>query len=705
MDLIDRVANVSPESVDRREARALVDELTRVLSLHAHRYYVLDDPLVSDSEYDTLLNFLRCLEARFPELTRDESPTQRVGATPSKRFAKLRHAVPLQSLSNAFSEEDVASWYARCRRGLADEFGDVEPALNVELKIDGLAIALTYADGLLRVGATRGDGTTGEDITGNVRTISSIPLRLPVDSTVNETVPQSIEIRGEAYMRKSDFVSLNERLAKDGGRLFANPRNAAAGSLRQLDPAATAARPLSFFAYGVEAPGIRDLSSQFERLAWLSRLGVPTNPHTRRVDNLAEVLSFVNDWVQSRSELDYEIDGIVIKIDRIDYQQTLGSISNAPRWAVAYKFPSIEATTVLRDIKVNVGRTGNITPEAVLDPVGIGGVTVSQATLHNADYIASRDIRIGDTVVVKRAGDVIPQVVKPIVDLRTGDESVWSMPDRCPACGNPLFREEGEADYYCIATDCPEQFARLVEHYASRDAMDIEGLGSKLSALLVEKGLITTIADIYRLTAETLLELEGFGPKRADNLIRAIAESRTRGYTRFLYALGIRHVGKTTASAIATRFSSMSELAAAGAEMLEEVDGVGSVISSSIVDWFAVDDNRALVEQLRLLGVDPVHRHRQRDSAGPALLSGMTVVVTGTLSGFTRTEAQSAITKLGGKPAGSVSARTSMIVAGENAGSKLDKALELGIPVVTEEQFAQIVAGDSSALPGQQAET
>jgi DNA ligase (NAD+) len=497
-------------------------------------------------------------------------------------------------------------------------------------------------------------------------------------------------------MRKSDFASLNNRLAKEGGRLFANPRNAAAGSLRQLDPAATAARPLSFLAYGVEAQGIRDIPSQFERLTWLGRLGIPTDPHTRQVGHAEEVLEFVEHWTRSRADLDYEIDGIVIKIDRIDYQQALGSISNAPRWAVAYKFPSIEATTILKDIRVNVGRTGSITPEAVLEPVGIGGVTVSQASLHNADYIALRDIRIGDTVVVKRAGDVIPQVVKPVTDLRTGEERVWMMPERCPACGNQLFREDGEADYYCIATDCPEQFSRLVEHFASRDAMDIEGLGTKLAAQLVEKRIITTIADIYRLSAEQLRLLEGFGARRAENLIAGIASSRDRDFARLLYALGIRHVGKTTAALIATRFSSMSELAGADLASLEEIDGIGSVIGSSIVDWFAVDDNRELVEQLRVLGVDPVHA--ANDSAS-GVLSGLSVVVTGTLEGFTRSEAQAVIRNLGGKPAGSISARTAILIAGENAGSKLDRARELGIPILTESQFARIAVGDATALP------
>lgn len=694
--LLDRVDGLRPADLSEPAASTLVDELNGVLALHAHQYHVLDDPIIADAEYDALLRALGSIESQFPHLTRKDSASRRIGSPPRKGFRKHRHRVPLQSLSNAFSADDLRAWYTRCLKILEGEYGDTRPALNVELKIDGLAVALTYVDGVLNVGATRGDGTTGEEITDNLRTIPSIPLRLPVDAALRVDVPEQLEIRGEAYMKKSDFAALNKRLAADGAKLFANPRNAAAGSLRQLDPAVTASRPLSFFAYTALGDNVGGSDSHFERLAWAAGIGIPTNPNTRLLKSIDEVIDFADAWTRKRETLDYEIDGVVVKIDRIDFQETLGSISNAPRWAIAYKFPSVEATTILKDIIVNVGRTGNITPEAVLEPVPIGGVTVSQATLHNEDYVVSRDIRIGDTVIVKRAGDVIPQVVKPVVDARTGKEKKWRMPKVCPACGNPLFRQEGEADYYCVATDCPEQFVRLVEHFASRGAMDIDGLGSKLAELFVEQGLIETLDDVYRLTADDLTSLEGFAEKRAANLIAGIDASRERNLARLLYALGIRHVGKTTAETIASHFGSLEALSAATLEELEAVDGVGAVIAASIIDWFAVEDNRKLVSDLRSLGVNPVQATERAAADGP--LTGKTGVVTGTLDGFSRTEAEAAIKKAGGKATGSVSRKTDFVVAGANAGSKLEKARELGIPVIDEELFRRILSGDSSAL-------
>ncbi|MEX1054479.1 MAG: NAD-dependent DNA ligase LigA, partial [Rhodothermales bacterium] len=463
-------------------------------------------------------------------------------------FEKVRHPVPMLSLGNAFAPNEVEAWYERCRRGLRERYGtDVQPAVTVELKLDGLAVAVTYEHGSLAVGATRGNGLEGENITRNIRTIRSIPLSIPVGST-RIHAPDRLEVRGEVYLRKSDFELLNERAVASGDKPYANPRNAAAGSVRQLDSNITAARPLSFAAHGVgPVLGADPPSTQHEQLQWLKRLGFPVDAHTTRVTSIDEVLKLYDRWAKERDELDYEIDGLVLKIDDIEQQKVLGFVSNAPRWALAFKFPAHEATTRLLDIIVNVGRTGAIKPEAVLEPVHIGGVTVSQATLHNEDYILSRDFMIGDMVVVKRAGDVIPAVIKPIEEARTGKEVKWRMPESCPACGNPLVRLPGEADYYCVSTDCPAQFIRLVEHFASRGAMDIEGFGSKLAIVLVEKGLVEHLSDVYRLSEEDLLSLEKFGEKRARNLLVGIDASRQRPLSRLIYALGMRHVGSTTA--------------------------------------------------------------------------------------------------------------------------------------------------------------
>ncbi len=700
--LLARVNELDPE-VAEGEAADLARKLVEELNLHSYRYYVLDEPLIADAEYDVLFRALQQLERAHPSLASSDSPTQRVGGTPREGFSKVRHASPLQSLSNAFSADDVRAWYQRCIKILSDKLEtgaeDLEPALVVELKIDGLAMALTYDDGVLVTGATRGDGTTGEDITANVRTIQSVPLRLPVDQSLDLAIPAQVEVRGEAYMRRSDFAKLNDRLATHSQKLFANPRNAAAGSLRQLDSAVTARRPLSFFAYSVHADALASTNSHFERLGWLKALGVPTNPETRRLDSLAAVQTYLNSWTDRRDELDYEIDGVVIKIDDLRYQELLGSISNAPRWAVAFKFPSVEATTVLRDIIINVGRTGNITPEAVLEPVRIGGVTVSQATLHNEDYVITRDIRIGDTVVVKRAGDVIPQVVKPIPDLRTGSELVWQMPEVCPACHNRLFRQEGEADYYCVATDCPEQFVRLVEHFASRGALDIDGLGARNAALFVESGIIKNLADIFRLTAADLESLDGFGEKRAANIIAGIEAARDRSLSRLLYGLGIRHVGRTTAETIAARFPSLSALQETSREALEQIDGIGAVIAESIVDWFLVEDNRTLIAALVELGVNPTREVIDEEvKRASGVLDGFAVVVTGSMDGFTREQAKHAVTSNGGRVVGSVSSKTDLVVVGANPGSKLARASALGIPTATEEEFADILAGHDEIL-------
>ncbi|WP_022834933.1 NAD-dependent DNA ligase LigA [Salisaeta longa] len=681
-----------PSSLDRSEAAALAERLRPVLRRHAHRYYVQDAPLISDAEYDRLYQALQAIEQAHPALQTPDSPTQRVGGAPIDAFEKHTHPEPLLSLSNAFDAGDVRNWYDRCRRGLRDAFGDVAPAVVAELKIDGLAVALTYRDGQLTTAATRGNGTVGEDVTHNIRTVHRIPLKVPVDTDV--AVPERMEVRGEVFMRKSEFEALNERLAAADEQPFANPRNAAAGSLRQLDPTVTAERPLSFFGYGLgpvseDAPALDTQHAVMEHLAdW----GLPTSDHVARFAAIDAAIDFCTEWAERRDTLDYEIDGVVLKIDRFNYQAALGSISNAPRWAVAYKFPAREATTTLQAIEVNVGRTGAIKPEAVLKPVHIGGVTVSQATLHNQDYIRDRDIRVGDTVVVKRAGDVIPQVVAPVPDARSGDETPWRFPTHCPVCGTELVRLPDEADVYCMNTECPAQFKRLVEHFVQRNAMDIEGLGERVAHQLVDAGLVSSLDDLYRLEVSDLIPLEGFAEKSASNLVAAIEASKERPLHRLIYALGIRYVGRTVARTLVQHFDSMAALLAASAEQLEAVDGVGAVIAESIVDWGAVDDNQALVAALRAVGVNTERLPEEAPSSTTDHpLAGKTVVLTGRLDAFTRREAKDRITTVGGRVTSSVSGATDFLVAGKNAGSKLADAQENDVPILDEDDFLDLL--------------
>ena len=681
---LDRLSDV--ETMSESEAQSFATRLQRLIRRHDHRYYVEDDPIIPDPEYDRLYRALLELERRFPTVQSDESPTLRVGGEPIDAFEKHEHPEPLLSLSNAFDVGELRDWYDRCVRGLADFFGDVEPAMVAELKIDGLAVALTYDEGHLEMAATRGNGRVGENITHNIRTVHRIPLMIPVHPDVR--APERIEVRGEVFMRKSEFNSLNDRLRAEGEDPFANPRNAAAGTIRQLDPTITAERPLSFFAYSVgpvngDAPGRHS-----QTLDWLGTLGLPLESHTQRFENIDAVADFCESWIEQRDDLDYEIDGVVVKIDRLDYQRELGAISNAPRWAVAFKFPAREATTVLEDIVINVGRTGAIKPEAVLQPVQIGGVTVSQATLHNEDYIAERDIRIGDTVVVKRAGDVIPQVVRPVKDARTGDEAPFEFPLACPECGSELVRLDDEADWYCMNTECPAQFRRLVEHFVMRNAMDVEGLGERVAHTLVDIGLIHTLADLYRLTVSDLVDLEGFAEKSAQNLVDAIDASRHRPLSRLIFALGIRHVGRTVAETIVEHFESLDDIAAAGPEDLEAIDGIGPVIAESIADWFEIERNQTLIEDLKSVGVNTKRQPQEApadsaaDSAADLPLAGKTLVITGSLDGLTRKDATQLIEQAGGSVTSSVSGNTDFLVKGENPGSKYDQALDRDVPVV-----------------------
>ena len=691
------------ERLAEGEAVGMIERLRAVLRGHNHLYYVEDISVIEDSEYDQLYKALERLEARFPSLVTLDSPTQRVGDEPLSQFEKVQHPQALLSLSNAFDIDDVRAWYDRCKRGLQAALdAEIEPALTAELKIDGLAVALTYAEGRLAVAATRGNGQVGENITHNVRTIRAIPLKIPVaDREGAPPAPGHIEVRGEIYMRKSEFDRLNQRLAEADEKTFANPRNAAAGSLRQLDPTITARRPLRFFSYGIGPATGTTPTSQHALLEELGALGFATNEHTHRFTTLDDAIAYYTHWTEHRDDLDYEIDGVVLKIDDFGYQEALGFIAKAPRWALAIKFPARESTTKLLDIIINVGRTGVVKPEAVLEPVEIGGVTVSQATLHNEDYILDRDIRIGDTVVVKRAGDVIPAVVKVIEEARTGDEQPWKMPATCPSCQSPLVRLPGEADYYCMDSECPAQFIRLLEHYAGRAAMDVEGLGSKMAVLLAEQGFVKRLSDVYRLRdrRDDLAGLEGFGEKKVQNLLDGIEASKQRSLARLLLGLGIRHVGQDAAERIVTGFASLEALEEAPQEALEAIDGIGPITAVSVADWFKIEENRRLVQDLRELGVNTLRTEAEtpvavpEEDGGDEAVAGKTFVLTGTLPTLARSEAKARIKQAGGKVTGSVSRNTDYVVVGESPGSKYDKARALGVATLDEAALLALLGG------------
>ena len=688
-DLVEQLRDLSPDDIDDGQARDLIAELSSVVSFHQDKYYTQDQPIISDGEYDLLFRHLVALETHFPGLRRNDSPTHRVGGTPLAKFEKVAHPVPMLSLSNAFDDDDLRAWYTRCEKGLGIDSGEGNLIdLTVELKIDGLAVALTYIDGSFQVGATRGDGNVGENITANLKTVRDIPLSLASDTDI----PDSVEVRGEVYMRKSEFSDLNSRLASAGHKIFANPRNASAGSLRQLDSKVTTERPLRFFAYAIGPASIQLPATQSESLDLLDAWGFVTNEHRRTFAGIEPVINACSQWTDNRDELDYEIDGLVVKVDRLEYQERLGFIANAPRWAIAFKFPAQETTTVLNDIIVNVGRTGAIKPEAVLEPVEIGGVTVSQATLHNEDYILSRDIRIGDKVVVKRAGDVIPQVVGPIPQARTGSEKRWKMPRTCPACDTPLIRLEGEADYYCVASDCPAQFIRLVEHFASRAMMDIDGLGSKMAVALVENRLVSKLSDLYSLSHNDLTRLDGFATKKADNVLAGVEASKSRSLSRLLFALGIRYVGKTTAEILVQHHASLRSIQDATIEELVSIDGIGERIAESVFDWFQNEKNSELIDDLADAGVnldrlDSEHVDVHEESP----IAGLTFVLTGTLPFYSRAEATAIIKAAGGKVSSSVSTSTDYVLAGDSAGSKLSKARDLGVKILTEDEFKSLL--------------
>ncbi|HKH24462.1 MAG TPA: NAD-dependent DNA ligase LigA [Acidimicrobiales bacterium] len=682
-----------------RRAAALRSEIAE----HNRRYHELDDPVVSDAEYDELVRELRGLEEEFPELITPESPTQQVGgAALTTVFAPVVHAVPMMSLDNAFDEGELRAWVERLHRRLAgapaagdggDDPGSEEVGYVCEPKIDGLAISIRYEGGRYVRAATRGDGRTGEDVTENIRTIDQIPERLGKDA------PEVLEVRGEVYMALSAFQALNERQVEAGARPFVNARNSAAGSLRQKDPKVTAARELALWSYQLgQVEGGPTFASHHETLDWLSSLGFPVNPEIRRVVGPDAVLDYCVHWQQHRHDLDYEIDGVVVKVDDLARRQLLGSTSKAPRWAIAYKFPPEERTTRLNDILVSIGRTGRATPYAVLEPVFVGGVTVGQATLHNEDQVKAKDVRPGDKVIVRRAGDVIPEVLGAVVAERPDGLAPWTFPTECPCpIRSHLVRPEGEAEHRCIHPECPFQRQGAIEHFASRGALDIDALGAKRIAQLVDAGMVHSVADLYELDWDRVEQLERMGELSASNLRAAIEASRSRPLERLLVGLNIRHLGPAGAEALVAAFGDLDRIMSSSVEALAAADGVGHVIAESVHTWFADPANRELVERLRSAGLNFTGEARADGQA--KTLAGMSIVVTGTLEGFDRDAAEAAIKSRGGKSPGSVSGKTTAVVVGEGPGaSKLSKAEELGVPVLDEDGFRHLL--DTGELPG-----
>ena len=665
--------------------QATIDRLAKLreqVDLHNYRYHVLDSPLIGDAEYDALFRELQSLESAAPELVTPDSPTQRVGAAPSPEFREVAHPQPMLSLANAFGGEELAAWHQRAAALLeTDGF-----AMVCEPKTDGLAIALIYEDGRLVQGATRGDGTRGEDVTPNVRTIRSVPLvvRHP------ERAPARMEVRGEVYFPRDAFARLNEERADRGEPLYANPRNTAAGSLRQLDPRVTASRRLDVWCYQLGwIEGREEPPTHWEAMEWLRELGFRVNQEASRVDSLDRVIEYYDGWTKSRFEKNYQTDGVVVKIDRRDYQRHLGFVGREPRWAIAYKFPAEQAITKLLHIGVNVGRTGSLNPYAVLEPVQVSGVTVRQATLHNEDDIRRKDIRVGDHVVVERAGEVIPQVVGPLVERRTGDERPFEMPTACPSCGTPVVREEGEAMHRCVNARCPAQGYERIRHFVSRAAMDIEGLGEKLVAQLLEAGLIGDFPDIYGLSKEQLVALERMGEKSADNLLAAIEGGKSRPLAAVIAGLGIGHVGGETAELLARRFGGVRRLMEAGEEELEGISGIGPVVARGIAAHFRNEGNQRIVAKLEEAGVRMESREVPVQD-GPQPFAGMRFVVTGRLENFTRSQAEAFIKERGGQVTGSVSKKTDRVVVGEEPGTKYEDAVRLDVPTISEGELVAL---------------
>ena len=673
----------SKPAAERAFSRAA--ELRDLIDRYNHEYYVLDAPTLADEEYDALFRELVALESEFPDLRTPDSPTQRIGAAPSTTFAPYRHATPMLSLGNAFGVEELRAWHDRLRRQLGRE----PDAYTAELKIDGLAISLRYEAGLFVSGGTRGDGTMGEDVTPNLRTVRAMPLRL------GERAPRIIDVRGEIYMRRSEFEKLNARIEAEGRPKFANPRNAAAGSLRQKDPRVTASRPLRFFAYAVGTcePPLR-AQTQWELLQELASLGLPVNKAAKRFTDFESLAAFCEEWGPKRAELDFGVDGVVAKVDSLALQQRLGYVGREPRWAVAFKYPPEEARTKLLSIEVNVGRTGSLNPYAVLEPVQVGGVTVSTATLHNEDYVHEKDVRAGDVVIVRRAGEVIPEIVGPVLEERKGkDLPIYHLPSRCPSCGSATIRAEGEAMTYCTNTACPAQLREKLKHFTSRGAMDVEGLGERWSEALADAGLVSDIGDVYSLTREQLMSLPRMGDKLATNVLQNIEKSKARPLGRVLYALGIRFVGSQTADILAEDFADIDALKIASVDDLMGVEQIGPKIAESIATFFKQPGNLKIIEKLKRAGVNMRGEPRAKTTKGEGKLSGKTFVLTGTLAGLTRDDAARLIRENGGAVTGSVSKKTDYVVAGESPGSKLQKAEQLGVRILDETGLRKLFEG------------
>ncbi len=661
---------------ERAEAKLRVEELRAEIEHHRYRYHVLDDPEVADAEYDDLMRELRALEDRFPELQTPDSPTQTVGGAAAALFAPVEHRAPMLSLDNAFSFEELDAWGARVERAVGNE-----ARFACELKIDGVACALTYERGVLVKAATRGDGRIGEDITANIRTVHGVPRKL-----VGDDQSAVIEVRGEVFLPVKAFEELNDRLREAEQRVFANPRNAAAGSLRQKDPKVTASRPLRMWVHSFGAAQGISFESHLGFLDWAAKTGLPVPPTTEGRESLDGVKEFLTYWEEHRHSVDWEIDGTVIKVDQTDLQRELGSTSHAPRWAIAYKFPPEERTALLRAIDVHTGRTGKVTPFAVLEPVFVGGVTITYATLHNEDEVRRKDVRPGDTVIVRRAGDVIPEIVGPVVSRRKKGARRWKMPATCNACGTPLVRREGEADYRCPnKRGCPSQGLEWLFHFAGRGAMDIEHLGYMTVMRLLEKGLIEDPADIYSLDQEKLSQLPGFKDRSITNVLEQIEASKDRPIWRLLVGLNIRHVGGHVAQVLARAFGSIDAIAAASEDEIDAVPGIGPEIAASVREWFDEDENRQLIEKLRAAGVRLADE--RVEATGPRPLESTSIVLTGGLETLSREEATAAAEDAGARVTSSVSKKTSFVVAGESPGTKLAKAEQIGVEVIDEQEF------------------
>ena len=693
-----------------KSPRVRAAELNRLLSTYAYQYYALDDPQVTDAEFDRLLRELQAIEEVHPELVTPDSYTQRVGGYVSEQFEPVRHAQRMYSIDDAMNLEELDEWLARTDEALGST-PEHPVAYTCELKIDGLGVALTYRDAQFVRAATRGDGTTGENVTANVLTIGDIPHALAqagLARVADGGLGQSVEVRGEVYMPKHSFVRLNEDADAAGREPFANPRNAAAGSLRQKDPKVTAHRDLETFIYAVADEAPLAVTTQWQFLRWLRDCGFNVNPNAARCTSAREVHEFCANALAHREDLDYDIDGVVVKVDSFDGQAALGFTARAPRWAIAFKFPPEEKRTVLREIRVQVGRTGVLTPVAEFDPVLVAGSTIARATLHNIDEVRRKNVRVGDTIVVHKAGDVIPEVVGPVLELRPEGSVDWEMPSACPSCGSSVIREEGEVAYRCVSIDCPAQATERLIHWGSRNAMDIDGLGDEIVSRMVEQGLLTDVADFYdKLTEEALSEVscgrqtvDGddivVGKTIATKVMAQVNESRDRGLARVLFGLGIRHVGANVARALATHFRSMQALMTAAPEDIAAIDGVGPKIAASVHEFFSIKKNVAVVERLREAGV--VLEEEVEEPDAPQTLAGLTFVLTGTLQNYKRTEAAKLLEAMGAKCTGSVSKKTSYVIAGEAAGSKLTKAEQLGVPVLDESALVQILT--TGQVPG-----